>query len=370
MKETIKLTMKTGLAVGLLTLGLVVGCGNERGTAKAGSEGLQAAIVPGANVVAYYDAEAARNTAIGKVLQDLSEEMGKVGQEMQGQDFNRLQEKFKEVTGLTDDDIVAGLFSISLANIDFEAADPPSMDELLMTGAVELKKPVTGEQLVRFIEAVAEEEGEEPQITETAHGGVTIYTISEMGPEVDADSISIAMIGGDRIGLFGPQAALREAIDRTNAGRVEALSAELQQIRQTVRPGAQAYVIFAMTPALKASAAEEAAAASPNDPTAAAQKAMGSLNGASLSLSMGNQAQVSLIGVFENPDDAAGMTQFFDNMVISTIRMFAGMMLGEKPLPMLQSLQARHDGNQAELSFTLSEADVQTMRAMMAEGGM
>ncbi len=327
---------------------------------------LGTAIMPGANIVMFYDMQAAQNTAIGKAMEEMGEKFGDLMEQEQGSNMRELQRKFQEGTGLQEEDIRYMLLAVDLDNIDFAAAEPPAIDDLDLVVAIGLDKALSGQQLVEFIMAMAEEEGEEPKVRETSHRGVAVYTFTDIGDalELEAEELSMAMVADDRVCLVGPTAALRAAIERSTDGSRASLSPAMQGIEHSVQSGSQFYIMFTMTEAMKAEAAEAATKARAGDPSAAAQKAMGTLEGASLSLLMADDAKVALTGVFGTEEDAGAMTGYLNNMVISSIRMFGGMMLGPRPLPALQSLRSHQDGGRATLSFTITAQDLQTLREM------
>ncbi len=370
MKRTFS-TLSALLSVSVIALaGLLSGCAEPTPTAMEGDA--RAAIMPDANLVIYYDAASIRGAAIGEAFEGLGDNAGQLGADMQTQDLAQLQEQFKEITGLENEDFSSFLMAMNLENIDFDAPEPPAFNELEMTLAVTLRQAVTGEQLVEFIRLAASEQGEEPEISESTHNGTTIYTVADADMDMEVEEgISFAMIGDNKVGLMGPKAALQDAIDRAASGQMAQLSPNMRALERNIEAGTQAYALFTMTEDMK-QAIQEAPEASPNDPMAGLQSVLPALEGASLGMRAGDTADLTLRCVFADNENAEKMTAFLENTVISTIRMFAGFMIGERPLPMLQNMEAAQENNHAYMRVVISADDIQSLRELLEQemGGM
>ncbi len=351
--KTNRITYMSAIAL-LLALNLLTsGCGK-----KAASETTaQAAIQPGADLVAIFDAEAARKAPIQKQLekqQNAASSLNPLGSRSE-----ELEKKIKEATGLGDEEFKSMVVSMNMSNIDFQQTDPEKIiGNMAMAAAFEFTKSITGKQLKKaadllLTEAVKQGQSIKTTITEDEVAGRYMLRLDNVpmnrqptasGAPGSAISMFFGLSkNGKVVFVTLKKEHLSEIFDRVEKGRIEKTPESLAMIAGNLPEGTQLQLLFTAPEKLKQQIRDHI---QETEKKAAEQPGMG--------------MQLGFIKPFEKLQSIAFGTKFSDKLEMALLadlgasqsaQQVSGMLNG-MVVPMISSQFQQNAAGQNKINFS------------------
>lgn len=226
-----------GLAVALPLV--LAGCGGS-----GPREALDAAIVPGADVVVRMELAALREAPIFAGLHGDEEAPDAATPADDSGEAPALDgRRFLEVTGLEPDDVVTLVFSADLDPLDVDPGSArPELDRVPAAAALRLARPLDLDTLEKAILAAAPPAAA-PTVTRLELSGVPALHVEASGPE--ASKVFLASVASGTILLVAAaRDSLAGALDRTRSGEAAPLAGELERLVAALPAEAQTRVGF------------------------------------------------------------------------------------------------------------------------------
>ncbi len=345
-------------ALGLLCL-TVVACRSNGGTEGASGNGLQAAVVPGADFLMRIDYRAMTQS---QVLEKLK------ATETTSTPTDRWA-KFLETTGLGAESLEGLLVSMDLDSIDpsSDGSRNQQMEAAIAVLAVSLDTPLTHEDIVAGVVSANAEGKANASIVD--HAGARMVRI-----EVQEETETRVVYGapssrGDTVYFSMNATSIQGALDREASGVPTSIPPALEAAETSLSPEAQVRMAFLAPPSWRAKIGEQV-----DDPSGGMASGMLSplkdLQSIALGMAFDVELQVQLVGDLGNENAAQQASAFLQMMVV----------------PMLQSAMAENgadadadrlevgvEGNVLQMGLSLSEADITAFRdkaSSMSDAGM
>ena len=368
---------------------ILAGCGKRQeeggpgasgagGTAAAGPKGLggspETAIMANADLVLTADLKSMRAAPIYQTLEALAKEKEQTVKDTRPElnDFTKLAEQLEAIAGLTMKDYDKLTLAAALGKVDFAADEPPEPEDIDVALGVSLAKPLTLETLREVIKQLQEAEDLELAVRSATHQNTDLLVAKDTSEGTEQDvEIGMTMIESETVFIGGFLPDVKAAMDRAAAGQTAELAANLKKLQDGMQPGTQLSCLFSFPEALRERIRTEAAkSAAAGQMQAQALMAMRSMTGLALSVAMDETLSVRLSAVLGSPEDATQLRSIVDTMVISGAKMGLSMMLGGKPVPMLESLRAEAtpDGV-VTVSAAVTVDDIQILQTLGSQKG-
>ncbi len=323
------------------------------------------ALMPDASFVLSADMTSMQEAPIYKKLSAIMEEnqamLAKIRPEADA--YNKLGDELESITGLTNKDVSRLLLAGSLANVDLSKDEIPNAENMDLAMTVSLKKALPLEKLKEALLKISSETEQKMTLTSSDYSGATILISKKEGtssPEQLSELVT-SVLGNDQLVLVGTQKSVKGAIDRSVAGQCATVQPELETLR-TQAGDSQLYFLFSL-PTVLQEKLKEKAAGSASTPQGNLMQACQSLKNLTLAVKFDDKLHISIAGMLGSEQDASQLRSLLDNMVIGMAKMGLSIMLGGKPLPMLDTLKAEtQPGAIVKFSLALGEQDLDTLR--------
>jgi hypothetical protein len=229
----------------------------------------------------------------------------------------------------------------------------PELVDLEAIAGVRLAKALPLEQLETGLRAfMAKQAG---SVTRVAYRDSTLLQVKEA--EQDA-STYVTVTGDSKILLIGAKKSLEGALDRYASGnKVSPARLFPASIGKAVGKNSL-YVIVNPTAEMTAKLGQPNAGAPPNP----AKALMGKLKSAGFGVNFAETMDLAIVSQFADAATAQQASMLTDAQAISGIKMFATMLTGGAPLPLLQTMKTgAGDTGIAWFKMSLSKADLDLM---------
>jgi len=357
-------------------------CGRDQGSDAS----LEAALVPGADLVVRVDARAVREAAVfsrgeeSKKAASEPESRPPTAEAQPGtrEDFDG--EHFLAVTGLSAEDVLAVLVSADLAQLDVSTGDGSASDtdgEAVQSEASRLEK-VTGVAAVQLAKAVsldALEKGVRESLRGEAAASVSRVEVGGRpalkldAPDPKEPDLYVAGVAGDRVMLVAPNTtSLEGALERAASGRFAELPADLARVDATLPPAALARVAFVVPQKLRDAIEKQL-----DDPTPENAMAMGFAQPFRnlRSIAFGLEAAESLTAVLATDlgDESAAQQarSVLGGLVGPMARSALARALERKPAEVEEKLQVSSKATALNVTLHLDADDVAALRRRRQE---
>ena len=365
------------------------GCGKSVSSDAA----IKAAIVPNADIVYYADYAKINASAIAKEGAVFVQSFQKTVSGVMGDDKIAELMKLVESEGLTEANALTATASASVGKFmtaadaydsDEEGSAKPSENDLSVLVAYSFSKPVSKDAVKKItaeflkINPDAQEEWDEMfKASDFNYAGVNGYTFTaqmdaedlEQSPFEKAPTFALAFIGGGKVIYAGFEKDVKAAIDRANAGKTAAPSAELKKLLDSTLGGSvltkhDFYFAFAapemlreQLPAMAGMLGEDAV------------EAAKTFQGIRLAATYSDKANVTLNLVFGSNEIAEKIKDMVNIQVLAMAKMMLFQTAG-KNLPLADSLTATADANSTSISFTITAADIAFIKEQLDSGAL
>lgn len=347
-------SIRVSVMLRVLPLLLLVASGCGRG--KPGS--IDAAIVPGADVVARFDLDAIRAAPIHAAMK----------QQEAGSPMPGFWKPFWTATGITQDDLSGMIIAVDLDPLDLSQPTPDSsLDTLQAVMALQLSKSITLDQLKAGIAAMDPMGQRQP----------TEVTVNDIPALKSEDGGLVCLQGDGRYIFLSPnEASLTEALDRFKKGRVEALSTSMDAAMQALPGTPQIRAVVVLTEELQAKLKD---AYQKNQSKASADLGASMILGMTsplmdlkslgLGVSCAADLALNLGGVFNKPESALQMKSTLD-MAVGMMMMAAQEQAQGQGNSLAQALKVTQSENLLNLSLTLTQADLNLLQTLKPPQGV
>ena len=210
--------------------------------------GLDAAIVPDADLLGRMDFQAVKQSAAYKSLQEQEPE----GEAEEGAKAAlELVKKLKEATGLSDDDIVGFLMSADTDSMDWNAKgedEAKEIERFAFVLAVALNKPLSIEKLQAGIEA-AVKEGPQPEFASATFAGAPGLIIKDPKKK---KAIHVTTAQDEKTLYFALNtASIEGAVQRERDNKPTQVSAAMASVEKALAESSQARLLFVVPDVLR-----------------------------------------------------------------------------------------------------------------------
>jgi len=340
---------------------LLASCGG----APEGAATLEAAIVPGADLVIRVDVQALRSaTLCGDAKAEEPAADGETPEKSEDPEFDG--EHFLEVTGLTADDLLSVLVTADLDQVEVgsENADANLQKAVAVAGA-RLGRVLDLDTLEKGLRESARGDAP-PAITRVDVGGTPALKIDAPNPE-EPDVFVASVADGKTLLAAANQASLAGALERLSSGRLAAIAPELEVVHASLPAGAQARLGFVLPQKIRDGIAKQIDQPSPENAMAAGFAAPFKKI---KSLSFGVEAAERLTVVLAadlGAEDAAQQAQgLLGGMLAPMARSALANALGKQAAEVEDRLAVTARGTAIDVTLRLTAEDVSAIRAKQA----
>lgn len=350
-------TPKFAKHLGLLAVScfILAGCDNGS-TDGTGDVGLNAAIVPGADLVIFADPISIEKSSIGQFLKNLSDSAS-------DETSNKGMESFLnalKIAGLSKDD-----FSGFLGSVDFSGQDMNNLDSETLNAVlgISLKKKITADQLEAAIKLAAKD-NPNMIIERSSYAGADLIIVKEN--KTSKESVALGLAKSGTVFLIGTHTGTTGALDRLKSGKAESLPSSVGSIKKSLAKS-QIYLVLVPTDGMLADMKKEVTKMEA-DPSAAMKLSMmkpfTTMKSFTFTLGFSKAIDIKLAVSLASDSDAAGLATALDTMtmVLGMAKMGLAVATGGKPVPMAATLKATADGSQTAISVTITEEDITILK--------
>lgn len=371
----IRLGSVAAVLLGILIVGGA--CGDKKPKVAKGKvkvSPIEAAIVPGADLILSFDVRAVQEAAIVKKMEQIQEEAAKKNPLVQLE--AKKKKRFEEAMGLTVDDIISVLVSADIDSLDLSGKNPsPNIEELVGVMALALAKPVSIDKLKAGLKIMAEgnpmvKGTPMAKIAEIKLGGTTGLRMTSGA--TGASNIYVATsTDGKVVYVALTQDSLQQALDRADKGQYEQIPSEVSKIEGALPGGTQMRVVFRAPNALRDRIKKEIAdmrRKAGSDPGSA--MALGliapfeKIKSLALGVKFDVDAEVCLLGDLGGAQQASQATMVIQSMVIPMMQGMITQGMGGGAPDISKNLKLTSEGSILRLTFRMKESD------MLAAGPM
>ncbi|MFC1498150.1 hypothetical protein ACFLS1_06740 [Verrucomicrobiota bacterium] len=350
-----------------------IGCAGK----VSAKESIKAAVVPEADVVLRADIGAMSGTPISKAMEKFNED--NKGLDSSIAENEKKEEAFKKATGLTDKDIIAGLFSCDVDGIDFDNPDKNQiMAQIKASAGIALKKSVDTAKLKAGLKAVIDE-SEGVQILDIDISGVPALELKSATPDDPTIYIAVASNGKAVFTAFNKQ-SLQAALKRAAAKKYEKISPEIETAANTLPAGSQMKLSFVLPESIREQIRQKVAEAegnAQNDPNAAMMLGfitpMKGLKSISLGAKLADILNISLACDLATEQEAMQIKMILQTMAMPVIMQMQAAQAqnpGAAPMNIAEILNIDSKGSAVTLSLRFTEDQIKAqMKSSMMQSG-
>jgi hypothetical protein len=322
------------------------------------------AITPGAELVLVADAVAMRESPVHSRIKAFSEEQRAKRAPEEAAKWEAFAEEVKAMTGITEEDITAFVFSADLDNIDFASPQKPDVNAMDLAMGFTLRKPLSLETVKAVIAKLsAENEDMQVAMQDLQYNGIDVLSIQDVSDDPDGSTFNIVMLAGDTVLVAGTETGIHNAIDRAISGEtVPAADA----LAAATMPLSQMTLLFTLPPALQQQLQDKAQAASTSNPDgmqSAFAMAFQNLQNISVGVNLTDALEGTLAVKLGSDAEAAQVKILVDSTVVAMIQFGLINLSSGKPMELMQSLKTETvPGGVVALSFRMTENDMQIIQ--------
>lgn len=357
--------------VGLLCMGGLAGAGE-----LLQDKILRAAVVPDADLLILQDAAGWQKAPIQAKMEAIrSEVAAKAGPGSQAQAIQARMDKFSAALGIAKEDLLALVITARVRALDGQQGNMTpqlALQQLGLVVALRVAKPVTLAQIRTALGNAAAEDGMELMFEKGEYKGAA--TLSAARPDQPGKTswlpreITVALLDNGTAAYLGTDAEVKAALDRATAGTPAPLLPAMQTVLGGVGSGTQTSVFFVPADAMRAKAKENATKMQGQNPMlAGALQAVGGLQSVVFGAKGAERISVHLTGTFTAPEEGVQMKTMVDGMVLGMGKMLLMQAIGH-PIPFIESLSSRQEGNAVSLVADLTEEDCRALIELQAKG--
>jgi len=179
--------------------------------------------------------------------------------------------------------------------------------------------------------------------------------------------LTVALLDNGTAVYLGTEADVKAALDRLAAGTPAAFTAAMKTAQDSAAPGTLAILFFVPGDALRAKAKESAVKMQGQNPLfAGAMQAVAGLQSVVFGAKAADRVAMQLTGTFSAAQEGVQMKTMIDGMVLGMGKMLLMQAVG-KPIPFIESLSSRQEGNSVSLVAELTEEDCQALIELQAK---
>jgi hypothetical protein len=338
---------------------------------------LRAGVVPDADLLLTEDAAGLQKAPIQAKAAALQAEFAaKAGPGRQARSMQVNLDKWVETLGIAKEDVVALLLSARVRSL----VDAPqagmttqlALQQLGLVGALRLTKPASLPQIRLALGNAAAEGGLELTFETGQYKGAA--TLSAVRPDQPGKNsmlpreLTVALLDRDTAIYVGTAADVKAALDRVAAATPVPFTAAIKTALDSAVPGSLFSVFFDPGDALRAKAKESGARMQGQNPMlASAMQATAGLQNVVFGANASDRVSMRLTGTFAVAQEAVQMKTVIDGMVLAMGKMLLLQAVG-RPIPFIESLNSRQEGNSVSLVADLTEEDFRALLELQAKG--
>lgn len=337
---------------------------------------LRAAVVPDADLLFIQDAAGWQQAPIQAKMDAIRAEVtAKAGPGSQAGAVQMRMDKFTATLGIAKEDVVAMLLSGRVHGLDGQQGNMTpqlALQQLGLVAALRVSKPLSLQQIRLALSNAAAEDGMELMFEKGEYKGAA--TLSAARPDQPGKStwlpreLTVALLDSSTAIYLGTAADVRAALDRSTAAAPVAFTAALKTAQDGTVPGALSLLFFAPSDVLRAKAKESAVKMQGQNPLfAGAMQAVGGLQSVVFAAKAADRIGMQLTGAFSVAQEAVQMKTMIDGMVLGMGKMLLMQAVG-RPIPFIESLTSRLEGNSVSLVAELTEDDCRALIELQAKG--
>jgi hypothetical protein len=321
-------------------------CNRNQGSERA----IDAAIVPGAEVVARIDVQAIRAAPIIKKLAEARENAGNA-------DSKAKLEKFQEATGLTREDVLAVVISADADSVDLaNGMAPENLSHMTGVAAIELARPLDTDKLIEGLKAVLDDGGS-TEISKIRIGESEAVFV-ESTKQDKSSAYAATSSDAKTVYLAFNKASLQAALQREKEGKMVNNPSGLQAI-----PGAssQASVAFVAPEGLREMIREQLSKAK-ESPGAAMMEGFiapfKDLRSVSIGVNCGTGMRLEIAGDLGQAQAATQVAALLQTMAMPMLKRLAVKSSGKMPSKLEDKFEVSVEGTVLRISMSFTGEDL------------
>lgn len=319
---------------------------------------MQAGLVEEADVYYYFDPQGMSDSEFTKTMEENQSAEEKAL-------ANKQLAMFTEATGLEEEDVTALVFSMDIDGIDFKSQDPAQLETAKVIAALEVKKPLTLEQIQKALMKISEEtDAPAPELEIAEEDGLQVIRLvgTETPGGVDKAYATLSPDGKTALISFNT-AALKDGLARLEKGTTASVTEDMKSAMTSLENQQMAMAVV-----LPASVREMIQQSVQG---AAAQGGMGAMLmpfASTKSLLFSTKAEENMnvalsldLGDPGNAQQAAGMIQSMLPMLVMGLQE----QMGPEAMNLMNKINIAPEGGIVSMKFSLTPAEA-TMLSNMA----
>jgi hypothetical protein len=330
---------------------------------QAADSGVKAAIVPAADLVCEFDIAAFRQASIVQKIQALRKRSASNPTEADARAAKA--EKIKQITGLTENDVLSVLVSADLKTYDLNSANASEeFKKLRGVVAIGLAKTVTTAQIIEVFKILTEG-GKFARFEEIKIGERAVVQVTPTAPKEPTIYVAPSRTM-KTVFLTVNQETLASVLQRDVKGTVEPLGSGFATLDRTLPAGAQLRVLLLVSDSMRAMMRQRVdelrqQAEKQPSPLSVAINFIGplqNLRNASLALKATADAEFMMAGELENPQDAEQCAHLIQSFIIPMVQKASEQVQAMKDVKAVQTLAITNEGSALRIGLKVTEADV------------
>ena len=336
---------------------------NGAGDGQQAGHAAQAAIVPDADLIIRVNLEAAKAAPITKHIKAAQDDA------LQPEDAKARYEQFRALTGLSEDDVRAVVFSADTDRLAFEQGmTPEQFSRLNAVAAIDFAKPVDLDKLAAGVKLLLNEEpNEEPSasLAKMQLHDTDVLVITDQGASVS--KVYLAMSSDPQtLFLTFNEASLGAAFQRQRQGNTATVPETLQAV---VSGDAQTSFAF-VAPESMRQAIQAQLKAAQNDPQAAMTSGFitpfKDLRSVAVSLRLDTDMRFDIACDLGQAPAATQVAAMLQGMVIPMLSSMMAQSSGQPPTTLSEKIQVSVEGSILRIALRFTDQDVDAYRKRTA----
>jgi hypothetical protein len=318
---------------------------------------LEAAIVPGADLLLRVDAKRAGDTPIAAVFEQFGKDQAAAsGMTKQQETF---KQKMEQATGLGEKDLVGVLASADIDPLNLMGSDEgPDIEKLVAVLAVQIARPMTMDQLKAGLKVLTTDPTTavlaDVVLVDESVGGCSVLKIS---PAATGPFVYVALSQDGKVVFIAPNVVSMEGVlQRSGRGKIESLASDLAATEKAMPGAPQTRLAFLLPESVRTKMKETMDAET--DPMAAMTsmylKPFAALKSLSLGMEFSDMLSLAVVGSFSAPEDAAQVS----GLVSMVLPMLSGGKASNPTANMIKKLNVKLDGKTLTVSIVLTADEI------------
>ena len=335
---------------------------HDAGDGQTTNRAMQAAIVPDADMIVRIDVEAAKAAPITQHIKAAQDDA------LRPEDAKARYEQFHTLTGLSEDDVRAVVFSADADRLAFDRGmTPDQFSQINAVGAIEFAKPVDLDKLAAGLRLMLEEEPS-ASLSKVRLRDTDVLVITD--PDAGVSKVYLAPSGDPQtLFLAFNESSLEAAFQRQRQGDAPAIPATLQTV-----VSADAQTSFALiAPESMRQAIQAQLSAAQNNSQAAMMAGFitpfKDLRSIAVSVRLDTDMRFDIACDLGQEQAAAQVSSMLQTMVVP---MLSGMMAqssGQPPAAISEKIKVSVEGAILRVALRFTGQDVDTYRKRTASVG-